>query len=86
MWKHNKLSIKVVEITQKQVEEWSALLPVVEDVTISQWRGDVVRAAVETGWFEGDPLDVDNMSPADVVWLSDKLAEHYKEITEVSPS
>ncbi|RUM40208.1 MAG: hypothetical protein DSY80_10620 [Desulfocapsa sp.] len=86
-WKYGDIDLKVNEsLTQKDVEDWSSLLPDVKDVSISKWRGDVVRAAVKAKWFTPE-LDVDAMSPADVVWLADKIVEYYKEITSpVSPN
>ena len=86
-WKREGFEIEVKDLTQKHIEDWSAELPNVKEVTVSKYRGDIIRAAVTAGWFEGEPIgSVCDMKPQDVVWLAEQIADLYNELTTLSPS
>ena len=49
-------------------------------------RGETIRAAIQHGILTGMNADeVDNLAPAAVVFIADKIAKHVKEITTHEP-
>lgn len=76
------------DLTQKQVEQWSAALKGAHEKTVPEYRGDVVRAAIRAGWVlapELKPEDVDAMPPRLVRWLADQCAGLYNDATQLDP-
>jgi hypothetical protein len=67
-------TVEVVQPTQRLLEAFYKYLRdndiKGEGITINEYAGGVVRAAVATGWFPGLVVaDIDNMHPGKVFWL-----------------
>ena len=77
---------ELVEITQKQLEEYFVAYreqrP--EKASGTEDRGAVVRAAAHCGWLKGD-WDVDNLPPAQVRWLAAIIDDAYAQATAIPP-
>ena len=79
----------LVDISQKLFEDYSQELLDKGDVTVIQYRGLSVKAAIKLGILiepEMTPEDVDNASPGLIRWLSDIcIAKHIQEANSVDP-
>lgn len=88
-FEHKKLGKCIlVEIKQKQLEEFSRLMQGKDKEPLSVWRGDSVRAAAKLGLLTEPALkleDIDNQKPALIVWLSDCIAKVISEALNLDP-
>jgi hypothetical protein len=80
---------ELAEITQKQLADYSKAMHGKENMTLIEWRGESVKAAIKGGFFIEPVLsekDVDEANPGYIRWLSDKcIAEMIKEATDIDP-
>ena len=88
-FEHNKFGKCVLkEITQKMLEDFHRDMKGKEQMPLSVWRGDSVRAVVkqeimiEPKWTLED---VDNAKPGQIVWLADCIAKMFSEAMNLDP-
>jgi hypothetical protein len=79
----------LAEITQKQLVDYSKQMQDKKDLTLIEWRGESVKAAIKCGFFI-EPMmtdkEVDDSKPAFIRWMSDKcIAEMIAEATNIDP-
>lgn len=87
---NESLGIDVVlhELKQRHVEAFAVLIKSAGDLPIAKYRGEILRAAVTSGWIkspEWKVADVGEMKVSAVRWLSEQLANVYTEVMEVDP-
>jgi len=78
----------LVELTQKQLEDFHKAMKGKEIEVLSVWRGDSVRNAATLGIMTEPvwtPEDVDNASPGHVNWLSECIAKVFSEAMNIDP-
>jgi len=79
----------LAEITQKQLVDYSKLMQDKKDMTMIEWRGESVKAAIKCGFFVEPTLtdkEVDDSSPAFIRWLSDEcIAKMINEASNIDP-
>lgn len=78
------MNINVIDdLRQRHLEAWEA-----EYFRLMEGKrgrntdnGAVIRAAVKAGWLDGDPGNVGEMNPKDVVILAEKINGAYSDAT-----
>jgi hypothetical protein len=80
---------ELAEITQKQSVEYAKLMNKNPDMSMFEYRGESVKAAIKLGLLI-DPVltedDVDNANPGYIRWLSDKcIADMIAEANSIDP-
>lgn len=80
---------ELVEITQKQTVQYAKLMDDIKNISMFEYRGRSVKAAIKLGLLI-DPVltedDVDNASPGYVRWLSDEcIAKMINEANSIDP-
>jgi hypothetical protein len=88
-FEHKKFGKCVLkELTQKMLEDFHRDMKGKEQMPLSVWRGDSVRAAVKQE-FLLEPKwtleDVDNAKPGHIIWLADCIAQLFAEAMELDP-
>ena len=79
---------EVIEVNQKQVEDFHRAMIGKEKEPLSVWRGDSVRVAAKQGILiepKLTPDDIDNAKPALISWLSDCIAKMFTEALRIDP-
>lgn len=88
-FEHKKFGKCVLkELTQKMLEDFHRDMKGKENMPLSVWRGDSVRAAVKQEFLlqpKWTLEDVDNAKPGMIIWLADCIAELFKEALEIDP-
>jgi hypothetical protein len=76
------------DLTQKMLEDFHLDMKGKQDLPLSVWRGDSVRAAVKQE-FLVEPKwtldDVDNAKPGHIMWLSECIVKLLTEVMYIDP-
>lgn len=86
---HSKFGkCELVELTQKQMENYNTDMMGKSDLALAVYRGDQVRSAIKHG-FLIEPVwvveDVDNAKPGHIIWLSDCITKVLVEALNIDP-
>jgi hypothetical protein len=76
------------EITQKQLEDYSAKTKSDGDEFMSVYRGNMVRAAADVGFLvepDWSAKDVDHANAGLVAWVSKCIADMIVEVMQIDP-
>ena len=82
------IDFTLVELKQRHIENFSEAMLSWKDLSIPKYRGEVVRTAVQSGWFASpaiSPEDVGNMKASEIRWMADKLVEAFTAAMEIDP-
>lgn len=82
------LQWEVVELKQRHIEKFAELHKEFGDLPMPKYRGQVVRAAIESGWFSFPVItvaDVAELKPSAVRFISERITEIYIEANEIDP-
>jgi len=87
---NESLGVDVVlhELKQRHVEAFAVLIKPAAELPLAKYRGEIVRAAVSSGWIKSPEMklaDVGEMKVSAVRWLSEKFASVYTEAMEIDP-
>ena len=78
----------LVEINQKQLEDFMRGMKGKENEPLTIWHGESVRTAVRLGLLTEPvltPEGVDNAKPGLIRWLSDCISKMFAEATSIDP-
>ena len=83
------LSIEFANVTQGMLAQFdTALLSLSTPIADTVYAGVVVREAARAGWLKVPALsadNVDNLDPRAVLWYSQLIRAHRKELTAIPP-
>lgn len=82
------IDIVLVDLKQRHCSSFSELLKPFENSTVPKYRGEVVKAAVKSGWFVSPTWDVDeieNMKANRIRWIAEQLATVFTQMMELDP-
>ena len=86
---HSKFGkCELVELTQKQMENYNTDMLHKSDLALAVYRGDQVRAAIKHGIMTEPKWtveDVDNAKPGHIIWLSDCITKVLTEALNIDP-
>jgi hypothetical protein len=87
---HDKYgTCELAEINHKQLVDYSTAMKGKGDMSLIEWRGESVKAAIRNGFFLSPKLteqEIDGLGAGYVIWLSDGcIAKMIKEVTDINP-
>ena len=86
---HSKFGeCELVEMVQKQMEDFNTDMMHKQDLALAVYRGDQVRSAIKHGILiepKWTVEDVDNAKPGHVIWLSDCITKVLAEALNIDP-